>query len=169
MKFNRHFLFSVMGTLLLSGCVVSNDSEDTFAQDDEEVAEVASAVCSSQDLDQGASCQSYNGASQCGTQIAPYADQVGWTRYWWPSSNQLHCEFPIDDWRLYWTNSFVANPANRGTIRLRYVGSDPDCKRPSYSADYLTKNGQKYLRITLSSNPSWAGPCNASEYVLVAP
>ena len=155
-----------LSSFLVSACAVPDESLDASALEDETVGEAKQAVCSGDNLDEHATC------NQCTTGITAYANEFGWTRYWFPSQTQLHCEFPIDDYRMYWNNSVVANTANQTTIRLRYQGpggTTSCCAKPSYAADYLTENGTDYLRVTLSSNPGGFCLCNSTDYVMVAP
>ena len=125
-----------------------------------------SAQCSSTDLDAGSTVVAGS------VSIQGYANQAGWNNYAWPSNTQLFCEPGPDDWRLYWRHSFVANPANSGTIRLRYQGPHAACQLTSYWGDYLSDASGPYLRIQTSSQ---AGPfwnrvtCDASDYVIVWP
>jgi len=131
------------------------------------LAPSAGAQCSSTDLDAG------NTVVLGGTQVAGYAGQIGWTRFWWPNSTQLYCEpWPNpDDWRLYFRDSFVADPANRGVIALRYQGPNSACARSSYAADYLKDGAGPYLRITTSSRAGLFRTivCDDNDYVMVAP
>ena len=153
-----HLSVAMVGFLSMSACGTVSDSLD-----EPDLGAVSQAVCSSTDLDAGATCNT------CGTTVRGYAGAVGYQHFWWPSSVQLYCEFPIDDYRIYWTDATVANPANPGRIELRYLGGNPRCNQAPYAADYLSRNGSRYLRVTLSSNPGGLGTCNPGDYVMVGP
>lgn len=151
---NTHTLLFASAIALLSFLIVVPDAK--------------AQSCSWDDWDQGAT------VVQGGAQVAGYAGQIGWTRWWWPNNSQLHCEnWPNPaDWRLYFRDSFVANPANNGAIRLRYLGPHSGCAEAVYAADYLQDGAGAYLRITLSSNANFPWDqnfCSNSDYVMVAP
>lgn len=158
----------VVVSLSIAGCAVT-DVPEPASDSEEDVAEVGQALCSNTDLDQGASCRIVDGVNYCDETILGYANEYGWTRGWWPSSIQNHCEPGSNQWRLYWNQPYVRNPAYEGTIRLRYQGPDPDCDQSPYEADYLTKDGVNYLRVVFLKNPGGLGPCQGSDYVMVAP
>jgi hypothetical protein len=160
--------------LLLANCVGTPDDPTVVdaeqALDDEDVGEVSQALCDAFNLDSTSTCRSLNGVSQCNQDIMGYHGEYGWTQWWWPSTTQVYCNLPYDNLRLYWDQPWVKAPANRETIRLRYQGPNACCKQGPYRADYLkAADGTNYLRVQLSSNPGGTCPCNAADYVMVAP
>lgn len=100
--------------------------------------------------------------------VQAYANQVGWTGAAAHVTSKIECEkwlgMDNDDLWIYWDNAFVANPANKNSIRLRYQGTNTACRNriasggagvyfddgAAGSADNVFISGRKpYLRVVL--------------------
>lgn len=101
--------------------------------------------------------------------VPAYANQAGWTGAAAHVTSKIECELTPwgsdnDDLWIYWDNAYVANPANKNNIRLRYQGTNTACRNriasggagvyfndgAPGSADNVFIGGRKpYLRVVL--------------------
>ncbi|MDY7224749.1 hypothetical protein [Hyalangium rubrum] len=111
--------------------------------------------------------------------IASYRDESSWRGSAWPTTHRRKCERPQEALHLYWIHPFASDPSHRDQLRLRYVGSNPDCARAvserggalEYLSDGKGANNVHvvgrgpYLRVALN------GKCltEASSFMLVWP